>query len=138
MLKNICNGILLLTTCCALSGCAEDCDQISWHDNLRCLEKVVSSLNYHKVERLTTSQFDAAIYVGGPDYKVTPIQLSRLLAEHDPEYSEFIMEELWRFGPWGEQLAAKWSEQEEFLECTIWVYDERKHFSVPILAFMAV
>ena len=78
-----------------------------------------------------------AALIGEPDFELSPFELQELLVE-DESYRKKVMNEVWSdYCQHKRKLGKlhyvpgqdKWKECEEFRKCSLWLYDESKHFT---------
>ena len=146
MTKKLLTNVILIVACFILQGCYcfQDPRQKDWHKEIGLASSTVIKATIKNVPFIVDKQLVA--FIGEPDFKLTPLDLQDLLIE-DGTYRKKKMNEIW-----SDYLLAKrdvaqrdvngsdydpgtdnWKECEEFNKCSLWLYDETRHFSKPMV-----
>jgi len=119
--------------CIALSVGFAGCDnpaQIYWHHQIGFAVDGIGEIQRAGASRLNEGQLHAIM--GEPDFRYSVLAFSEALAKQARHYTmATIWEEYYRdLG--AEAKSAVWTNDESFLRCRVWVYDERKHYRSPL------
>jgi hypothetical protein len=136
--KLLFNSIILMSS--YLQGCCPKgpWQQEVWHDDMRRGAFAVGICEARGAPFIVDKQLVAL--VGEPDYKLYPEELELMMAADD-SYKEHTMKRLYeayciiqkdRSDLNNDCKASNWRESESFKRCTLWLYDETKHFSKPL------
>lgn len=146
MIKNLFTNFTLILLFFLLQGCYvfQDPRQKDWHSEIIRASLAVKRATVKNAPFIVDKQLVA--FIGEPDFKLSPFELQELLIE-DLTYRETIMNHVWS----GYRLAKRdvaqrdvngsdydpgtdnWKECEEFKKCSLWLYDETRHFSRPMV-----
>jgi hypothetical protein len=139
-------GVLtMLTLTCS---CQQPSEQRKWHDTIMIgHNKVMDGLVAHKI----INSHELLLITGNPDLQTTPRLLCDVLLNRFPEdmKDQFSIEHRNKFcnGIWGVYCRAKadlagrdfsdcfnniGKDDKEFLDSTLWLFDESKHFDRPM------
>lgn len=141
MTKNLFTNIMLVGVCFFLQGCYvfQDSRQKDWHHKIMRASSEVTRVADKRAPFITDKQLVALI--GEPDLKVRPLELEKLLV-WDDSYRKRIMKEVWsdycqdKRNQSSFQRAPEhddWKDCEEFKKCSLWLYDESRHFNRPMV-----
>ena len=123
-------GLLAGMTGCA--GPVQEC----WHDKAQFVMDGIREIEGGGAARLRKDQLLAMM--GKPDFRDSILAFSQLLApEHlnSPDYRQEIMTRIWegyRKQAGEKTKTATWKNDESFLKCRVWLYDEKKRFRSPL------
>lgn len=146
MTKNLFSNVTVVVVCFLFQGCYlfQDPRQKNWHNEIGLASSKVIKATVKRVPFIVDRQLVALI--GEPDFKLSPFELQELLIEDEP-YRKRIMNEVWSDYCLAKRDVAQrevagsdyapgtdnWKESEEFNKCSLWLYDETKHFSKPMV-----
>jgi hypothetical protein len=119
----------LVVIAAGLSGCCtEDSRQMEWYrTHTAAADLTAQGLDTTKLQELQ----------GTPDWVMKPLELYGRLCG-DEAYRTHVLTDVWRSYWWNRvdgregQPSVQWHESPDFLNTSIWVYDESLHFRHPL------
>lgn len=141
MSKNTLKNIILGATSLILAGCymLQSPKKMKWHE--RMFIKVLCPMGQdgHMQPCMEVKELEAT--AGQPDFKVSPLELEGLLVD-EASYRNEVFEELWLTYRQNKKdlldfhcadEPGKWRDCEEFMTCSLLLYDESQHFKKPMV-----
>jgi hypothetical protein len=146
MTKNLFTNVIVVAACFLFQGCYhfQDPRQKNWHDEILRASLAVNRATVKKSAFIVDKQL--VDFIGEPDFKLSPFELQELLIEDEP-YRKKVMDHV-RYsyclakrdvalreaaGSHYAPVTNNWKECAEFNKCSLWLYDETRHFSKPMV-----